>query len=131
DSIGSTDSTVMNRFRLTAIVVSLTALLVSGCSWHQYVATRAFRNLTGLKLRYHSSTPTEGSLAQYRTIEVRKFDNEVLNQIPLTMETYLNKKIMDDLKSVRSSPKIQKEDVSESQNDSVQPTLVLTGVIED
>jgi hypothetical protein len=120
----------MSRLLQLAALACFSTLLLSGCGWHEYVAARAFRHFTGAKLRYHSITPLQGSLNRYRTIEVEAFDNEVLDQIPVPMERYFNGRVLAELRSVKSNPKVQQE-TADRDGTANQPTLVLTGAIED
>lgn len=119
----------MHRYRLAGIFVCIVAL--SGCSWQQYVGARAVRTLTGSKLRYHSLTPLNDTLDRYRIIEVRQLDNEVLDQIPVSLEKYLNDRIASELKAVNTAPAIRSSAGADTQDGPAQPTLVLSGAIQD
>jgi hypothetical protein len=100
----------------------------AGCSWQPYVATRALRQFTGAPTRFHMLTPLHESLKTFRTIEVKPLENLVGNHLPAPMERYLNERVMHELQSLKSTPKVEAYDESAPLQESA---LVFEGFIDD
>jgi hypothetical protein len=87
------------------LCVAVAGACFASCSWQPYVASRAIRQITGAPTRFHVLTPLRESLKAFRTIEVKPLENLAGSHLPSTMERYLNERVMQELQSLRSSPK--------------------------
>jgi hypothetical protein len=112
------------------------SIALAGCNGNYYLATRAIRQVTGKKMRFHPIEPMQDVLAaQYRLLEVKKFDNFMLDQIPPPMEQYLNDRVFKELQaSALFSEVVRPHDEAtpeEKVTESSKPTLIFEGAIDD
>ena len=111
------------------------AFLLGGCNWSPYLATRAIRQVTGKKMRFHSIEPVRNALGLYRVLEVKKLDNLMLDQIPPAMEQYVNDRLFKELsESALFSEVVGPDDETAAEGKVMaptKPTLVFEGIIDD
>jgi hypothetical protein len=114
---------------LSVMLLLVLAACLASCSWKPYVATRALRQFTGAPTRFHVLTPLHENLKAFRAIEVKPLENLVGSHLPPPMERYLNERIMQELGSLKSSPKVEAYD--ESTAPQRESAVVFEGFIDD
>jgi hypothetical protein len=121
-------ATVCRRSAAGFLFLLALAASLASCSWRPYVATRVLRQFTGAPTRFHMLTPLHESLKAFRAIEVKPLENLIGNHLPAPMERYLNERVMHELQSLKSSPKVEAYDESAP---SQEFALVFEGFIDD
>jgi hypothetical protein len=129
---------VRKRGRLPLpVLLTAVTLAVSGCSWQTYAVSRGLRYATGVQTRFHTLRPLTSSLKDYRVIEVRKLDDMLPGHVPPALERYLNARLVKELGTVPTSPRVVSLDDSaapgegDAQSAPAHQTLVCEGFIDD
>jgi hypothetical protein len=86
------------------------------------------RLFTGAPTRFHLVVPLHESLKAFRAIEMKPLENLVGNHLPPPMERYLNERVMQELQSLKSAPKVEAYGESAPPQESA---LVFEGFIDD
>ena len=117
--------------------VALMVLLVAmpGCTWQAYAVSRGVRYATGVRTQVHVITPVTASLRGYRLIEVQSLENLLPGHVPPHIEAYVNARILEELRSLSSSPNVVGPDDQKTEAAvpaaPVFPTLLVDGFIDD
>jgi hypothetical protein len=124
----------VNRSRRGTGALLVLLVTMPGCTWQAYAVSRGVRYATGVRTQVHVITPVTASLRGYRLIEVQSLENLLPGHVPPPIEAFLNARILEELRSLSSSPNVVGPDDHETEAPvpaPVFPTLVVDGFIDD
>jgi len=120
-------------FAMAALLISLQSLACfSRRDVITAVPTRVVREIEGEKAYVHPTVTTKPEVTKYKIVAVKKLDNLMLDEIPVSMYNYLNTEIIRDISAKKLFTQVLPiQDEVELTEGNDPPTLVLDGFVDN
>jgi len=132
------DSGMALKRKILLSIVFVTAVLCStGCNVKRhalsFLPTRIAREFTSEQTNFHTITPIRSDLRSYRVIAVKKFENLMLDEMPVAAYNFLNDQLVKEISHKKLFQEVHPFQYEEElePKESAPPTVVLTGTIDN
>jgi hypothetical protein len=97
------------------------------------VPTRVAREIAGERAYVHPTVTTKPEVVKYKIVAVKKLDNLMLDEIPVSMYNYLNTEIVRDISAKKLFTEVLpiQDEVELTDGNNDPPTLLLDGFVDN
>jgi hypothetical protein len=127
----------MKRNSLFFLVLVAAVLGSTGCNLKRHALsfspTRIAREFTSEQTNFHTTTPIRGDLRRYKVIAVKKFENLMLDEMPVGVFNFLNDQLIKEISQKELFQEVHPFQYEEElePRESAPPTLVLAGYVDN